>query len=149
MAKMSKESVLYMGPELLNRSAKIKTQGAACNKCMMFFERPSQCAIVHQGGNPIVSGDRGVCGLFVGGDSRPDVSQGHMPMKLVPRKDAGYYEGSGVPTHCGNCEHFQGYSALGLCAKVEGTVHQNGCCNDWSLKENAGIENVKFEDAGL
>ena len=149
MAKMTKESVLYMGPELSDRASGLNERGAKCGKCMMFFTEPSKCAIVHQGGDATVSGDYGVCGLFVGGDPLVKISAEHKPMNLIPRTVAGYYEGPGVPTHCGNCQNYQGQGMEGLCKKVEGIVNEYGCCNSWDYNPNKELLQIKFGDVGL
>lgn len=112
--------VLYMGPELLDRGSS-HPKGAVCGKCMMFLADISACSILTPAG---VSGPHGVCGLFVGGDTTS--SSEHMPMKLVPKEVAGYSDDA--PTRCGNCRNFLPRTR---CRVVEGTVHENGCCNGW------------------
>lgn len=129
--KLSKDALLYMEPTLLDRANKQLGHGAACGKCMMYLKDISKCSILVPSK---VSGERGVCGLFVGG--KPVTSEDHSPMHLVPKVTAGYLENSSVPTHCGNCSNFSpdNYGAEGDCKIVEGKVHEYGCCNGWMEK---------------
>lgn len=118
-----KPVVLYMGPELLDRASQ-SPKGSVCGKCMMFLTDTSECSVLSP---PGVSGDRGVCGLFVGGE--PMTSQDHPPMDLVPADVAGYSEDA--PTRCGTCRH---YLRPDRCAAVRGKVHPDGCCNGYVRK---------------
>ena len=131
--KLKKPTTLYMPPELINKAGSASlagSKGAACGGCMMFLSDISACSILSP---EKVSAKRGVCGLFVGG--KPATSKDHKPMKLVPSDVAGYYEGVGAPTHCGNCKNFRSMKgeAVGMCAVVAGSVHEDGCCNAWGL----------------
>jgi hypothetical protein len=111
--------------------------GASCGKCALRVTTHlgGECAIVYIDGtaDTRVSYEKGVCGLYIGGD-RELVNN---PVPTVPRSVAGYIEDSGVPTHCGNCEYYspnvETYN-WGRCAKVEGGIEFYGCCNSWESK---------------
>lgn len=121
-----------MPPAVLNPNQ--RPEGASCGACALrLIGIEETCAFVHKDGTADcrVSFEKGVCGLYIGG--RPVGADRAMP--TVSRSVAGYYEGPGVPTHCGNCEYFQsvgGESRSGTCTKVEGLVNAFGCCNFWS-----------------
>ncbi len=119
-AKLKQAVVLYMGEDLLDKGAE-HPKGAACGKCSMFLTDTSECSILKPAP---VSGPRGICGLFVGGEAM--TSEDHPPMLLVPREVAGYTDDG--PTRCGNCRNFRPPRG---CAIVEGKVEANGCCNGW------------------
>lgn len=131
--------MLYMPPDVLNPEG--EHEGARCGRCMMFMPDLEACTIVHEDDSDSteVSGKKGVCGLYVGGEPM-ESNEHHKPMPTVPRSVAGYYEGEGVPTHCGNCRYFLAVSATGKpaergeCRKVKGTVHRFGCCNHYEVK---------------
>jgi len=127
--KVSKEAVLYFGANLIDKADGVSLsglKGAACGRCMMFLKDTSECSILIPSR---VNPQHGVCGLFIGGS--PGTTKDHPPMKLVPKGPAGYYEGPGVPTHCGNCKNF---TAPQVCSIVEGWVEEYGCCNAWEQK---------------
>lgn len=125
--RLDKTIVLYMPSGVLNPDG--KREGARCGRCMMFLPDLEACTIVHKADSKSteVSGEHGVCGLYVGG--KPMKSGGmHKPMPTVPRAVAGYIQDPGVPTHCGNCVYEQAHDT---CAKVEGEIEEYGCCNNW------------------
>jgi len=132
--KIEKSVALYMPAAVINRAGRAslaRGKGAACGACMMAMPDLSKCAILDPAD---ISLSQGVCGLFVGGRPMPS-SQAHKPMRLVPRQVAGYYEGSGVPTHCSNCVNFEPTShGEGTCKVVRGMVEEYGCCNSWEEK---------------
>ncbi len=121
--RIAKPAVLYMDEELLDRCSDTP-KGAVCDKCMMFLTDVSQCSVLKPAQ---VSGPKGVCGLFIGGDAM--TSKDHPAMKIVPREVAGYEEVG--PTRCLSCVYFKSPNA---CAKVEGEIEANGCCNHWKVK---------------
>ena len=134
MDKISKAEALYFPPTVLNPGE--SPTGASCGKCALrcTTRLGEECAIVFIDGtaDTRVSFKKGVCGLYVGG-CRELIGE---PLPSVPRSVAGYYEGAGVPTHCGNCRHYQdsGDFANGTCAKVSGPVKFWGCSNLWEAK---------------
>ncbi len=147
--KLDKGVVLYFGPESLNRAGdkgEVSGPGAACGRCFMLLKDISKCSVVAKDGtkDTTVSPQHGVCGIYGGGV--PMTSKDHPPMPVYSRSEVGYYEGSGVPTHCGNCKHFH---LGGLCEKVEGVVQQHGCCNQWEENPIASIQDKTFEELGV
>ena len=133
--KLNKAVVLYMPPQVLNPGE--SPTGASCGKCMMGLKEVSACTIVYIDGTSRTNVDleRGVCGLYVGGG--PVSVNDHKIMPTVPRSVAGYIESPGVPTHCGNCEYWQGSgeSRVGACRKVEGIINFWACCNAWEQEK--------------
>ena len=132
--KIEKSVALYMPANIIDKAGRaslVRAKGAACARCMMAMPDLSKCAILDPAD---ISLTTGVCGLFVGGRPMPS-SKAHKPMRLVPRAIAGYYEGSGVPTHCSNCVNFEPTShGEGTCKKVKGIVEEYGCSNQWEEK---------------
>ena len=135
MEKLSKSTVLYMPPTVLNPGQ--SPTGASCGLCALRCTtgRGEECAVVFIDGtsDTRVSYKKGVCGLYIGGERE----LAREPVPTVPRSVAGYYEGRDVPTHCGGCEYYE--SALesantGACRKVEGLIHQFGCCNAYEKR---------------
>ncbi len=122
--KLKQSVVLYMPKALIDKAG--DGPGARCGKCMMFLTDISACSILDP---EKVDGDKGVCGLFVGGE--PVTSKDHKPMKFIPAEVAGYEEGGMVPTHCGRCKYFESPAS---CKKVEGTVEDGGCCNHYEVR---------------
>ena len=116
-----KDDVLYMDASLID-TAGPNPPGAVCGKCALFIADTSACEILAP---PQVSGEMGVCGLFVGG--QPTTSEFDQPLQLVPDIVAGYFESG--PTMCGNCSHF---IKPMHCRIVKGKVEAGGCCNAWS-----------------
>ena len=130
MPKISKAAALYMPPSVLNPEG--RPEGASCGKCALRITTAhgGTCSVVHIDGSSDtgVSYEKGVCGLYIGGD-RELISE---PVPTVPRSVAGYIESRNIPTHCGNCEYFHGTrETAGSCEKVEGLVQFFGCCNLW------------------
>jgi hypothetical protein len=125
-----------MPPMVLNPGGKY--HGASCASCALRVttSHGEECSVVYIDGtaDTHVSFEKGVCGLYIGGD-RELINN---PVPTVPRSVAGYIEDSkNVPTHCGNCEYFRGNPESryhGSCAKVEGLIHFYGCCNAWEPK---------------
>lgn len=117
------EVVLYMSPDVLDQGG-TNPRGAVCGKCMMFLNDIEACVILRP---PAVSGANGVCGLFIGGETTS--SDRNPPQQLVPAEMAGYTDDA--PTRCGNCRNFLPRTR---CRSVEGTVHEDGCCNGWERK---------------
>jgi len=132
--KIDKSVALYMPADIIDKAGRaslVRAKGAACGRCMMAMPDLSKCAILDPAD---ISLPEGVCGLFVGGKPMPSSST-HKPMRLVPKQIAGYYEGSGVPTHCGGCVNFEPTShGEGTCKVVKGMVEEFGCCNSWEEK---------------
>ena len=132
--KIDKSVALYFPANIIDKAGRaslVRAKGAACGRCMMAMPDLSKCAILDPAD---ISLPEGVCGLFVGGRPMPS-SQAHKPMHLVPKLIAGYYEGSGVPTHCGGCVNFGPTShGEGTCKVVKGMVEEYGCCNAWEEK---------------
>jgi len=132
--KIDKAVALYMPASVIDRAGRaslVRAKGAACGRCMMAMPDINMCTILDP---PEIQMGTVVCGLMVGGKPMPS-SPSHKPMRLVPRAVAGYYEGSGVPTHCGNCLHFEPTShGEGTCRKVKGIVEEYGCSNRWEEK---------------
>ena len=132
--KIDKAAALYMPANIIDKAGRaslVRAKGAACGRCMMAMPDLSKCAILDLAD---ISLTEGVCGLFVGGKPMPS-SKSHKPMRLVPWAIAGYYEGSGVPTRCGNCINFEPTShGEGTCKKVKGIVEEYGCSNAWEEK---------------
>lgn len=121
--KLPKAVVLYLDEEHIDMATDTP-KGAVCGKCMMFLTDVSECSILKP---PQVSGTKGVCGFYVGGD--PQTSEDHKAMMLMPRGLAGYTEDG--PTRCLECQFFK---APMRCEKVEGAIEANGCCNGWKGK---------------
>ena len=94
---------------------------------MMMIADIGKCTVVHKDGSrdTTVSGEYGVCGIYVGGKNAN--SKDHKPMPSVPRSVVGYQELGA--TYCGICEYYQGFSEDGSCRKVAGIVEHGGCCN--------------------
>ena len=118
MSKLSKAEAVYLtaaqvgGPDL----------GTRCGKCRDFVAVSSECVILT---DPKVSGARGTCTQYLFG-SGPLING----LKYLISKEAvGYIEGRDVPTYCGRCEYYGGDQHSGPCAKVEGDVDYEGCCN--------------------
>lgn len=128
--KLSQYVVLYMPSAVLNPDG--KPEGSRCGRCMMYLPDRKACTIIHKDKtkDTSVSGEHGVCGLFVGGKPT-NSSDAHKPMPTVPRSVAGYIEGKDVPTRCGNCKNFVSPHD---CTKVESPVEAFGCCNQWQEK---------------
>jgi hypothetical protein len=124
-----------MPPQVLNPGE--SPTGASCGKCALRVTTYSgeNCAIVHIDGtsDTRVSYEKGVCGLYIGGDSE----LANNPVPTVPRSTAGYLESRSVPTHCGNCEYYtasSGDSRTGECKLVEGIIEFWACCNAWESR---------------
>lgn len=143
--KLASSIPLYFPERVLNDSTpRGSGPGARCGKCMMARE-DGKCFGVYLDEDekkPLnkrrspVSLKKGVCGLYTPG--KPHKVEDGDPMPTVPRSSAGYYEGEGVPTHCGNCRNYRPHKEeVGECVKVEGIggeVEKYGCCNSWKLK---------------
>jgi hypothetical protein len=127
--KLDKAVVLYFPAKVLGSNV-----GAHCGDCWKFIGSESgegKCIEVE--GN--INGPHGVCGLYINGrvfdGSQPDLP---VPVEKIPQSVAGYVEIG--PTHCGNCEYYEGKEfSDGPCAKVEGKVEYDGCCNQWEPEE--------------
>lgn len=136
--KIDKATALYFGPHLLEQGGNKrvnKNRGASCGACFMYLKDIGACSVVYKDGtrDNTVSAFHGVCGIFGGG--APTTSRDHKPMRIYPRSAVGYYEGSGVPTHCGNCVNFEPTShGEGTCRVVKGIVEEYGCSNAWEEK---------------
>jgi hypothetical protein len=121
MPKLDKAVVLYFPAAAIGTAS-----GARCGRCWKFIEG-GMCVEVEGE----IDSKRGVCGLYVEGPAfqeRPkiDVTQ-------ISKKVAGYIEKG--PSHCGGCEYYgAGTAAQGPCAKVEGIIDFEGCCNAWEEK---------------
>jgi hypothetical protein len=112
--KLSKDVVLYFSAaDIASRS------GARCGICIMFFPQSSCTAV-----KGAISGDKGVCGLYVNGPNAAKMLTPHLS-----KQTAGYSEEG--PTHCGSCEYYGGGPEKGPCKIVEGEVEFHGCCNAW------------------
>lgn len=131
MDKLTKAQAVYFPQTILGTPGR---PGASCGTCALrAYGRygEEECLYVHKDGSSDcrVSFASGVCALYIQGGA----SSGS-PKPTVPRLVAGYYEGRDVPTHCGNCEYFEGVggsSLAGTCRKVDGLVNANACCNLW------------------
>ena len=132
--KIDKAPALYFSAAIIDqagRASLVKSKGAACGRCPMFLIDLRQCTLVSP---PDVDPLHGVCGMFSPGKPMPS-SLTHKPMKVLPKAVAGYYEGSGTPTHCSNCINFEPTShGEGTCKVVKGMVEEFGCCNFWEEK---------------
>ena len=128
MDKLDKAIVLYFPAKILGSAV-----GAHCGDCWKFVGSetgPGKCIEVEGAINPA----HGVCGLYVNGRVFDGVKP-RLPESVhqVSKLTAGYIEEG--PTHCGNCEYYRGYQQpRGVCAKVEGFVEFEGCCNHWEQK---------------
>lgn len=133
--KLDPAVVLYMPPATLNPDG--RHEGARCGRCMMYMPDLKACTIVYVDGkkDTSVSGERGVCGLYVGGKPMKS-NETHKPMPTVPRSVAGYYEGDDVPTRCGKCKYF--IAEEEACQKVAGKIEANGCCNAYEKAKGQG-----------
>ena len=132
--KIDKSIVLYYSAAIIDQAGKaslVRAKGAACGRCPMFLTDLRQCTLVNP---PNVDPQRGVCGMFAPGKPMPSTLN-HKPMKVLPKQAAGYYEGPGTPTRCGNCVNFEPTShGEGTCKIVKGMVEEYGCCNAWEEK---------------
>lgn len=138
--KIPKPVALYFPAKVLDDNTPAGSgHGARCGKCMM-ARADGRCFGVYldeDEAKPLkerrspVSLTKGVCGVYTPG--KPHKVEDGEPMPTVPRSVAGYYEGVGVPTHCGNCTNYQRHAggATGYCAEVGGQVEQYGCSNAW------------------
>ena len=119
MDKLDKAIVLYFPAPVLGSAV-----GAHCGDCWKFIEGAGGSGSCREVEGRI-NAAHGICGLFVNGREEPE--------SKVSQKVSGYVETG--PTHCGNCEYYGGGNgARGPCAKVEGFVEFEGCCNHWEPK---------------
>jgi hypothetical protein len=123
--KLDKAIVLYFNEEALGSKV-----GAHCGDCWKFVGSESgegTCIEVAGAINPA----HGVCGLYVNGRVFDGVKPAlPTPVVQISKTIAGYVEQG--PTHCGNCEYYEGTEdGSGPCKKVAGTVEFFGCCNHW------------------
>lgn len=114
-SKLSKSSVMYFNDKLIGDE-----RGACCKNCFA-FAAPNACALVMD-----EIAEDGVCGLFVHGKNQGD----KIHVDKIPKRAAGYTDDG--PTHCGSCEYFD--SNGWRCAKVEGLIEPEACCNLWERK---------------
>lgn len=113
--KLKKAVVLYYPAKQVGTK-----EGTSCGACMMFFGG-GKCTVVEGK----IDGDNGVCGLYVFGEHMGPTMEGMTPKSVV-----GYI--TNAPTHCGNCENYNGgEDNSGSCKIVEGNVEALGCCNAW------------------
>ena len=118
MSKLSKVEAVYLTAAQVGGA----DLGTRCGKCRDFITLSGECVIVSP---PSVSGARGTCTQYIYGQP---VAAG-VPRLLIAKDSVGYIEGRDVPTYCGRCEYYGGDQHSGPCAKVEGTVDYEGCCN--------------------
>ncbi len=112
MSKLDQAVVLYMDGSEIGRP-----EGARCADCKTFI-KGGKCGIV--AGK--ISGEKGVCGLYVFGTPGQISEPGTLPQEV-----AGYVEMGA--THCGSCEYFGGANK---CQKVKSEpkkIEAEGCCN--------------------
>lgn len=127
MAKVPKICAGYIGVYL------VAPKGTSCDSCRDFIQATSECVLVDP---PHVSGPRGTCTHYVYGRAQLGAS----PLRLVPKKDIGYIQGSDVPTYCGRCKHYADPSkARALCEGVGDSendlVDNGGCCNFYEVRK--------------
>ena len=108
--KIDKVIVLYFNSQEVGTD-----KGTSCGACMLYGSQ--DCKIVDGVIDPI----RGTCALYVN--------------TKLPKFTAGYI--TNAPTHCGNCEYYNGNSQKGSCDVVKGTVDFHGCCNAWEKSDNS------------
>jgi len=122
MNRVEKSVALYYEPQSIG-----SVMGAHCGICWKFD--PVAHACVEVAGT--INGTRGICGLYVEGESVGD-RLANTPGHKVSKEEAGYSENG--PTHCGNCEYIvrRGIYVTSPCRKVEGLVDGRACCNLWS-----------------
>lgn len=110
--KLDQSVVLYMTGSEIGRP-----EGARCADCKTFI-KGGKCGLVEGA----ISGEKGVCGLYVFGTSNLITEPG-----TLSKETAGYVEiGS---TNCGKCEYFGGTNR---CQKVKSEpkkIEAKGCCN--------------------
>lgn len=116
--KIPKEVVVYEPPKMNRRDF-------TCGGCVFFQRDASGCAILY----PSAVGEDAGCNLWVGGETTTTADS--PARELVPQVVAGYMTDG--PFTCGRCEYFKKLKPTGegACAKVEGPVHEKGCCNHW------------------
>ncbi len=113
--KIAKNVVLYMRAKDIGPA-----KGAACSGCMMFIKDGRCTSVAGE-----IDGEKGVCGLYVQGESQRDGKSGVLPQAIASYALV-------APTHCGNCKFYGGgQSKEGQCKIVEGMVEFHGCCNAW------------------
>lgn len=119
--KDTKPAVLYFRPASIGRAA-----GARCGACWKFV--PGGSCLEVEG--EIAAG--GVCGLYVHGMPHHD-SDPTWKIQKVSKAEAGYTDQG--DSHCVTCEHMaRPGDRTSACAKVEGLVEQQACCNEYERR---------------
>ena len=122
--KLSKSVAMYYSPASIGAAA-----GANCAACYKFI-RGGRCCEVEGA----IDGPTGICGLYVHGTPRD--SEPPFQLVKISQQEASYARVG--PTHCANCQYFRDKrQPVSLCAKVEGLVAAEGCCNFFEKSEAA------------
>lgn len=140
--KLDKGVVLYYRPESVG-----VPKGTHCDACWKFIgvENQTNGRCVEVKG--VINGPQGSCGLYVHGHSFKSTPT-QFTLTQVSKEEVGYVEEG--PTHCVSCEYMeQPNQQTSMCKKVEGVVHQLGCCNQYEEDKGRKFIDVKLSDLGL
>lgn len=140
--KLPQALMVYVTPEIISPGQEDKAPGCRCGKCVFFKEGVSECMLTTPAK---CDAEHGVCELFLGRPKNASVEG--KPFGLISKEAVGYIvDKKNVPTHCGNCEYFGGEpdaNGMANCWKVQGRIHENGCCNAWEPGEEGEEEEEK------